>query len=59
MQTQYDAVIFGAGINGVAVSKALAEVKKSVLVIEKSHIGTGPSSRSLRLILILDRSHYL
>ena len=59
MQTQYDAVIFGAGINGVAVSKALAEVKKSVLVIEKSHIGTRPSSLFLRLILILDRSHYL
>ena len=59
MQTQYDAVIFGAGINGVAVAKALAEVKKSVLVLEKSHICIGPFSRSLRRILILDRFHYL
>jgi glycerol-3-phosphate dehydrogenase len=50
MQTQYDAVIIGAGINGVAIAKALAESGKTVLVIEKSRIGAGASSHSSRLI---------
>jgi glycerol-3-phosphate dehydrogenase len=50
MQTQYDAVIIGAGINGVAIAKALVESGKTVLVIEKSRIGAGASSHSSRLI---------
>ena len=50
MQTQYDAVILGAGINGVAISKALAQSGKRVLVIEKNRIGAGASSHSSRLI---------
>jgi len=50
MQTQYDAVIIGAGINGVAIAKALAESDKTVLVIDKSRIGAGASSHSSRLI---------
>ncbi len=50
MQTQYDAVILGAGINGVAIAKALAEKGKRVLLIEKSHIAAGASSHSSRLI---------
>ena len=50
MQTQYDAVILGAGINGVAIARALAMQKKSVLIIEKNHIAAGASSHSSRLI---------
>ena len=50
MQTQYDAVILGAGINGVAIARGLAIAGKSVLVIEKSHIAAGASSHSSRLI---------
>lgn len=50
MQTQYDAVIIGAGINGVAIARGLAIAGKSVLVIEKSRIAAGASSHSSRLI---------
>jgi len=50
MQTHYDAIILGAGINGVAIAKALASVDKSVLVLEKNHIAAGASSHSSRLI---------
>lgn len=50
MQSRYDVVILGAGINGVAIAKALAQEGKSVLVLEKSRIGSGASSHSSRLI---------
>ncbi len=50
MQSQYDAVIMGAGINGLAIAKALAKKGKSVLVLEKDHIASGASSHSSRLI---------
>ncbi len=50
MQTQYDAVIIGAGINGVAIAKALAGSGQKVLVIEKNRIASGASSNSSRLI---------
>ncbi len=50
MNEVYDVIILGAGINGVAAAKALAETGKSVVVIEKSHIGAGASSHSSRLI---------
>lgn len=43
-------VILGAGINGVAIAKALATSGKKVLVVEKSHIAAGASSNSSRLI---------
>lgn len=43
-------VILGAGINGVAIAKALASSGKKVLVVEKSHIAAGASSTSSRLI---------
>lgn len=43
-------VILGAGINGVAIAKALASSGKKVLVIEKNHIAAGASSNSSRLI---------
>lgn len=50
MKTQYDVVIIGAGINGVAIAKELTAVGKSVLVIEKNYIAYGASSHSSRLI---------
>lgn len=43
-------VILGAGINGVAIAKALASSGKKVLVVEKTHIAAGASSKSSRLI---------
>ncbi len=50
MNKEYDVIILGAGINGVASAKALAEGGKSVLIIEKNHIASGASSHSSRLI---------
>lgn len=50
MQSRYDVVILGAGINGSAIAKALAEEGKSVLVLEKKRIASGTSSHSSRLI---------
>lgn len=50
MSENYDAIIIGAGINGVAVAKALALEGKTICVIDKSSIGAGASSRSSRLI---------
>ncbi len=43
-------VILGAGINGVAIAKALASSGKKVLVVEKKYIAAGASSKSSRLI---------
>ncbi len=50
MQSQYDAIIMGAGINGLGIAKAMAKEGKSVLVLEKTHIASGASSHSSRLI---------
>ncbi|WP_415395874.1 FAD-dependent oxidoreductase [Sulfurimonas sp. CS5] len=50
MKNSYDAIVLGAGINGVAIAKALAIAEKKVLVIEKNHIASGASSNSSRLI---------
>ncbi len=50
LKKQYDVVILGAGINGVAIAKALAITGKKVLVLEKNHIAFGASSKSSRLI---------
>jgi len=50
MQAKYDVVILGAGINAIAIAKALATDGKKVLVIEKNHIASGASSHSSRLI---------
>lgn len=43
-------VILGAGINGVAIAKALASIGKKVLVVEKTHIAAGTPSNSSRLV---------
>lgn len=50
MYVRYDVVILGAGINGVAIAKALSILGKKVLVIEKSSIAAGASSHSSGLI---------
>ncbi len=50
MQTQYDVIILGAGINGVAIARELSKQGSSVCMIEKRHIGAGASSNSSRLI---------
>jgi len=50
MQSRYDVVVLGAGINGSAIAKALAEEGKRVLVLEKRRIASGASSHSSRLI---------
>ena len=50
MQIQYDVIILGAGINGVAIAKELSSLGKKVLVLEKEHISAGASSHSSRLI---------
>lgn len=47
---QYDAIILGAGINGCGIARELSNKGKKVLVIDKSTIGSGTSSKSSRLI---------
>lgn len=48
--TIYDVAIIGAGIHGAGVAQAAAAAGYSVLVIEKSSIASGTSSRSSKLI---------
>lgn len=50
MNNEYDVIILGAGINGLAIAKEMAAIGKSVLVIEQKHIAAGASSHSSRLI---------
>lgn len=50
MSNAYDVVILGAGINGLAVARALALEGKSVCVVDKGLIACGASSHSSRLI---------
>ena len=50
MKTHYDAVIIGGGIQGVGCAQALAANGYSVLLLEKSSLGAGTSSRSSKLI---------
>jgi len=46
----YDLVVIGAGINGTGVAQAAAAAGHSVLILEKSGVATGTSSRSSKLI---------
>lgn len=50
MSKTYDVIILGAGINGVAIAKALSLEEQSVCIIDKSAIASGASSNSSRLI---------
>ncbi|MFQ6678059.1 MAG: FAD-dependent oxidoreductase [Fidelibacterota bacterium] len=46
----YDVIVLGAGINGCGIARELSLRSKKVLVIDKSIIGGGTSSKSSRLI---------
>lgn len=50
MNSSYDVVVIGAGINGAGVAQAAAASGYSVLILEKSGIAHGTSSRSSKLI---------
>ena len=50
LKTHYDAVIIGGGIQGAGCAQALVARGFSALLIEKSNVGTGTSSRSSKLI---------
>ncbi|MFQ5597890.1 MAG: glycerol-3-phosphate dehydrogenase/oxidase [Nitrospiria bacterium] len=49
-RTHYDIVVVGGGIHGAGVAQAAAASGYSVLVLEKSRIAAGTSSRSSKLI---------
>ncbi|MBN9015829.1 MAG: NAD(P)/FAD-dependent oxidoreductase [Rhizobiales bacterium] len=49
--SDFDCVIAGAGVVGLAIAKALAERGHAVLVVEKEeHVGTGISARNSEVI---------
>lgn len=50
MNRSYDLVVVGAGINGAGVAQAAAAAGYSVLVLEKTAVAYGTSSRSSKLI---------
>ena len=50
LSNSYDVVVIGAGINGAGVAQAAAAAGYSVLVLEKTAIAHGTSSRSSKLI---------
>lgn len=50
MTNHYDLLIIGGGIQGVAVAQAAAARGHSVLVLEKTALAAGTSSRSSKLI---------
>lgn len=47
---KFNAIILGAGINGCGIANILSQNDKKVLVIDKSTIASGTSSKSSRLI---------
>lgn len=47
---QYDVVVIGGGINGVGIAQACAAQGQSVLLLEKSALAAGTSSKSSKLI---------
>lgn len=49
-QSEVDVVVVGAGIHGVGVAQVIAAAGYSVLLCEKSDIGTATSSKSSKLI---------
>ncbi len=51
MQSQYDVVIIGGGVQGLSLAYNLARCGlHSVAVLEKSYIGSGASSRNGEMI---------
>lgn len=56
LRSQYDVVIIGGGINGLATAYYLAKLGvKSIAVLDKSYLGGGGSGRNTAII----RSNYL
>ena len=49
-QSTFDVIIIGGGINGCGIAREFSLQKKRVLLLEKSTIGSGTSSKSSRLI---------
>jgi glycerol-3-phosphate dehydrogenase len=50
MGKRYDVVVVGGGINGVGVAQSAAAAGHSVLLLEKTALAAGTSSRSSKLI---------
>ncbi|MDH3979305.1 MAG: FAD-dependent oxidoreductase, partial [Gammaproteobacteria bacterium] len=50
MTEHYDVVIAGGGIHGVGVAQAAACAGHSVLLLEKTGLAAGTSSRSSKLV---------
>ncbi len=50
ISSSYDVIILGAGINGCGIAHELSLRNKNALVLDKSTIGSGTSSKSSRLI---------
>ncbi|MDH3915169.1 MAG: FAD-dependent oxidoreductase, partial [Chromatiales bacterium] len=50
MTEQVDILVVGGGIHGVGVAQAAAAAGHSVLLVEKSRLAAGTSSRSSKLI---------
>lgn len=48
--SSYDIIILGAGINGCGIAREMSLREKNVLILDKSTIGSGTSSKSSRLI---------
>ncbi len=46
----FDIVILGAGINGCGIGRELSMRNKKILILDKSMVGSGTSSKSSRLI---------
>jgi len=50
LQSSFDAIILGGGINGCGIARELGVRGKHALILEKETIGSGTSSKSSRLI---------
>ena len=50
MNSEFDVIVIGAGINGAGIARDAAMRGLKVLLIDKSDIGSGTSSASTRLI---------
>src|SRR5512143_489945 len=47
---QFDIVVIGGGINGVAIARECARAGRSVLLLEQNDFASGTTSRSTRII---------
>jgi len=47
---EYDVIVVGGGINGCGIAQAVAAAGHSVLLLEKTAVGAGTSSKSSKLI---------